>query len=87
MDEYNFPLEKGKSQNAENLHQDGNFETIYRWLETIPFSKAPKTLARDFADGGKYLYKNIDFEIINNYYLCIDSPYGRIITNILPSIY
>ena len=55
MDEYSSTLEKEKKQNIENLHQDGNLETIYRWLETIPFSKPPKTLARDFADGGKYL--------------------------------
>ena len=55
MDEYCLPSEKEKKQN-ELFHQDGNVEKIYSWLDTVSFSKPPRTLARDFADGSKYTF-------------------------------
>lgn len=50
MEECNFAFDREKKQNNEN-YQDGHYHILYRWLDKIPFSKRPKTLARDFSDG------------------------------------
>lgn len=57
MEDFNFNLEKERKQTVDTLHQYGNYDVLYRWLDKIPFSKRPKTLARDFSDGGKYLLR------------------------------
>lgn len=55
MEECNFAFDREKKQNNEN-YQDGHYHILYRWLDKIPFSKRPKTLARDFSDGGEYTF-------------------------------
>jgi hypothetical protein len=36
-------------------------QEVYNWVDEIPLSRPKKNIARDFSDGGKYLFWNSSF--------------------------